>query len=315
MLRDSAIPLYTQYVPIHTSNPTNDYIYNPHVYCRSINTELKSYSEHFKKIDKKYNDFYKSIKNEYGIIINSVNDVYMLYDDIVSTIDNDIQLTIKYENLKNELDKFREIINKDGLDTAVHTTLKAQLLTYGILSYIRTYFEKAHREENNNLELALFQLSDINILALAKLFSFDIDVNIPFASSMLFELHKSKDKGYYVTVVYNNTRSKSRKTLSYSKEYDSFMDFLKDHTYKNDDEFYKNCHKAPFVDFNKQTYLIISLIIFGVFFIIWGVSWFLVLYKRKGKEEDDVENTSMDNDYDSVLVESKNINATRNMHE
>ena len=137
--------------------------------------------------------------------------------------------------------------------------------------------------------MAYFQINDVQIIALKKLWNINLDVDqiVPFASVVDFILVKKKGN-YEIKMKYNNKII----DLKNSNTYDGFIDLLKKNTYKNNKEFMNAClnYSIP-KKFNKTLYVVIAIIMFFLMAIIWGLSWFCAIYRKKSTETTDNEDT------------------------
>eukprot|EP00826_Nyctotherus_ovalis_P002575 TRINITY_DN10520_c0_g1_i1.p1 TRINITY_DN10520_c0_g1~~TRINITY_DN10520_c0_g1_i1.p1 ORF type:complete len:487 (-),score=124.15 TRINITY_DN10520_c0_g1_i1:107-1567(-) len=300
-LRDAAVPGYSIPFPVHTTNPKNDYLLNAHSICPAVLEEEKQYRGEFEGLDNKYRSFYKELK-AVGIPVEKYEDVKQLSENVQSVLGNALELTRRLKD--KDLDRLKEVVNKGDSDIFLRSERKRKLMYHTLLTELKDNLLNAkayYGKGDNYTKMAYFQVDYYHILALSKLLRVDVNNGIPFASSLIFELVKT-DKEYDVEVRYNGKEHQWNTTQG--KGLSKFLELIKQNTFPNRQAFVDACFKYTInVTYNKRTYLIISLIMFFILLVIWGVSWFLVVRRRRrtGDNED-------------VLVEyldtERNINAS-----
>ena len=250
-----------------------------------------------------FNDFYSTLFKKYEIEANSLEDLYELNDTIKT-------LEANNESLKNDLsykdkDKLIDIVNKNYYNYFIYPDFKAKLLLHTMFHDIRIHSEKAIKEAGYQVKFASFHVIESQMLVLSKLFFENDFMNIPFASSLLFELYNSSSENRIkARVIWNNKVIKEY-------EYNDFIHFLESNSYNTNKKLMERC-TSQYLVVNKKLYMIVSIIMMLIFGLIWGGSWYLVTAKDNKKEEKSlkiIEEDKMDISNED-LSEIGNINAS-----
>jgi len=297
-LREAALPFYARTIPLRTATAVFDYIFAPHLECDTIAEDEEQYADEFKKIDEKYNDYYPLLKSRYNLTVKDTVDVYKLYDNVAAALGNAIKLKINFT--EEDLETLEAITVDENINVFVKSELKVKLLCHMILYDLRRHLMRVVEEDKNNvphdqrLRFALFHVSDAHIMALSKILPITIDTYIKFASSLIFELHKitdhQKNVQYHIKVFYNTQEQDFSKNDLY--KYEKFVEYIKENAFEDDEDFLDNCFSEhnP-VDYDKEEFTAITVILFIVFLLIWGANWWALT--RKPKEEEPTTTSSL----------------------
>lgn len=298
-LRDAALPYYMSPIPVHTTPGIADYLFSPHTECTTaIKADEKQYTKEFSKLSDKYSDFYKNLA-KYNLSVANIEDVYMLYDNILAARGNAVDINIKLTPEDNEM--LHTVSYEENMKHFPRSEVKVKLLTHVILSDVRKHFIRAVEDDvkkvpkEKSLRMAILQISDCHILALSKLLPIKLLDNIPFAASVIFELHKQTDT--YGNVFYRVKSMYNGKPFDLTEQgldkFEAFRDYLGQHVYSGDAEFKEVCYGSPADTFDRETYMAITVILLMSFVFLWGANWFLLTRKTEKKSEEEVYTDSM----------------------
>eukprot|EP00830_Metopus_es_P021797 TRINITY_DN931_c0_g1_i1.p1 TRINITY_DN931_c0_g1~~TRINITY_DN931_c0_g1_i1.p1 ORF type:complete len:481 (+),score=84.38 TRINITY_DN931_c0_g1_i1:111-1553(+) len=294
-LRDAALPFYQSPIPIHTANGVHDMLFSPHTECPAVKEDEKRYAKNFTKSSEKYTNDYKKFSEVFGFTPKwTLDECYMLYDNVMSVLGNGLELNKKVP--AEVMERLKNISFENNRDFYLRSELKQKLLGYTILSDLKDHFSKAINESKYRIpfeqrrRMALFFASDTHILALFKLFQFPISDSIPFASALVFELHRQEDiygnELYTIKAYYNNNPIdlSSRDITKYS----AFRDYIKAHTYENDTDYFFHCNPYDRNTYDRELWFSMAIILFLTFLTIWVFNWVLLIRKPKEKKEEPI---------------------------
>ncbi len=273
--------------------------FSPHTECTTaIKADEKQYTKEFSKLSDKYSDFYKNLA-KYNLSVANIEDVYMLYDNILAARGNAVDINIKLTPEDNEM--LHTVSYEENMKHFPRSEVKVKLLTHVILSDVRKHFIRAVEDDvkkvpkEKSLRMAILQISDCHILALSKLLPIKLLDNIPFAASVIFELHKQTDT--YGNVFYRVKSMYNGKPFDLTEQgldkFEAFRDYLGQHVYSGDAEFKEVCYGSPADTFDRETYMAITVILLMSFVFLWGANWFLLTRKTEKKSEEEVYTDSM----------------------
>lgn len=326
-LQGAALPARMRIIPIHTTSENNDYIFEPHNTCKSVNTENTVHKAEFQKVDRNYAALYKKIAS-HGIHVNSVEGIYNLYNDMATVEGNGVSWRVKFpEDVVKEI---LEVVEKHGRMVMLYSKRKIKLLSHAPLVEVARYFEDTRGKAKNatltdtDLKMSILHVSDIHLLAISQIFNLSIikkdsnkkvlvPVDIPYASFLRFELYRDTartgDDAYRVKVIFNN------ETTVFGVEglesLNAFIKHLKANTYPNQEAFYKDCfgEGGSGGSYDKSKFITIALIIMAVLLAVFGLSWFLVIRKKKARNEPTLESVTVEKnqkrDYTGLIPQEK----------
>lgn len=295
-----ALPSFMQLVPVHTTTEQKDYIFNAHTECIAAKRDDLNYKDEINKMYEKYAGLSKNITDKHHLAISSIVDLYKLYDNVASVLGNAGKLSVNFN--EEEIKKLREASIDETMNVFLRSKLKIKLMCHGILSDVAKHFKKAIAQEKkdvkNRLKLAYFQMSDAHILALSKLLEVEIN-EVPFASSIIFELIKSQNK-YSVKIYYNQKEMKWKGNLV--NDYEGFANYLEAHTYKNDTEFIDSClhYKEP-----KKSVGNIGTILFIIILVVSILGIFVLMMVRMKQMKEQPEEALAGGDKEELNIQEE----------
>eukprot|EP00826_Nyctotherus_ovalis_P022833 TRINITY_DN1762_c0_g2_i1.p1 TRINITY_DN1762_c0_g2~~TRINITY_DN1762_c0_g2_i1.p1 ORF type:complete len:438 (-),score=97.88 TRINITY_DN1762_c0_g2_i1:167-1480(-) len=280
-LNKFALPDYQRPVPIHSRMDVKDYMYDPHSNCPGFKASVNDYRQETDKLEKEFEPFFNKIQNDKNLPINirkqvvSTYHCYKFADNIQVVEGNGEVLNFKFDaELKAQL--FNCSLG-NSLRNFLVGGFRPKIVSHYPMRNVADLFALAKSGTTSKRKIGVYLMSDAHIMAIHRLLSWDLKKYVKYASSLIFEMHRNVTTGKcYVKAIYDDVAKDEKVDL------DEFLKFVNDNTFKSDKEFMDACLIVRGKDdYDKSLYLIIALVFFGALLIIWGVSWFCVLWRRR----------------------------------
>lgn len=293
-LREAAMPAYQRPVPVHTTNAVHDYIFSPHTECDTFKHEETKLKKDLPNFDDTYSALYANLSKELPTHKDTkwtIDKCYNLGDNVLSAIGNGVPVALTKETVVGLAKcSFNDTYNK-----FLVSPMKVKLLTHAILSDTMKYFAAAVARHSGAPEIvgpnmAIFQVSDVHILALHKALGWEADEVVPFAGFLVLELHMITDKfgvsSFEVRGYYNGKEMAMKDGLKY---YAMFRSYVAKNTFKDDKDYMKHCLIDRSTGWDRETYFAISIVMVIACIALWGSNWFLLTRKNEEKKEEHEE--------------------------
>jgi len=287
-LKLAALPNYQRTVPIHNRLDVKDYTYDPHSNCPGFKVLPQKDRDEADRLDDEFKDLYKRIKENEKLpdFIReakwTTEECYKLADNIQVVERNGAEFNFTLE------DKLKEDLYHCSLNNSMRSfmvgKLRPKMVSHYLMRNVFDLFASVKNNSNNNRKVGVYLMSDAHLMAIHKLFNWTLEKYVFYVSALRFEL-RVKDKSmntYTVTTIYNTNEIRGPKDM----ELEEFLTMINENTFKNDEEFNDACFNIKESSYDKDLYIVISFIIFGVLIIAWGVSWFCALSNREKKSDE-----------------------------
>eukprot|EP00826_Nyctotherus_ovalis_P014004 TRINITY_DN13860_c0_g2_i3.p1 TRINITY_DN13860_c0_g2~~TRINITY_DN13860_c0_g2_i3.p1 ORF type:complete len:318 (+),score=91.94 TRINITY_DN13860_c0_g2_i3:70-1023(+) len=288
-LLDAALPNYGKVATIHTMMEANDYLYEASSVCPAYAKSVSEFQSDINSLETRYKPFIATLRSELkGRFHHNVWDTevcLMLYDNIRVVLGNGYRLNINLT--APTMETLQQCYFDHFMQHFLGGFLRPKLMAHKMLQEIGWQLSSSMKDSSAGKKMGIYLISDSHIMSVYKLFEWELKTVVPFASALIFELYKDEKSrsGYRLKVIYNDKEVK----LTNSDAVD-FLKAINEKTYKDDEEFMRACMKVPPGGKKPDMgfYTMVSIGIFLLLALLWGISWFMVLSKRKANSSESV---------------------------
>jgi hypothetical protein len=290
-LGTEALPHYYAVLPVMTLTEEPNYNFEALTLCpridKLVNEKLDNDEDLKSRIDKNESIFSEKLYPRLKEILKLNESVANMEEALKHT---DYIIAAKYylKELSSKpteedyklMDELYYTVRFDKLLADDHV---AQLIAYGFLTELKVILEGIKNGTNTRYKFTSYTLNDVHILALLKLLKFEYPKKMmPFSSSLIIAVEN--DTNMKVRIAFNNeniTFKNNKDVMQDCIPLDNFTEWISNNTLEN---FKRWCDESTEEVASKWfTY---TFIIAGIFLIILGTTWILIIKCRRSKDED-----------------------------
>lgn len=291
-LQDAALPNHGRTAAIHTMMETNDYLYEASSACPAYAKSVREFQGDINSLEARYKPFIATLRSELKgkFHHNTWNTevCLMLYDNMRVVLGNGHRLNINLT--AHTVDMLQQCYFDNFMLHYLGGSLRPKLMAHKMLHEIGWQLSSSMKDAKTGKKMGIYLISDSHIMSVYKLFGWELKTVVPFASALIFELHKDEKSrsGYRLKVIYNDNEVK----LNNSDAAD-FLKAINEKTFKDDEEFMRACMRVPPEEKKPDMgfYTMVSIGIFLLLALVWGISWYMVLSKKKPNSDESVSFT------------------------
>ena len=272
-LDDQTIYHGLQLYPVSSEGYDTDYLLESKIACPSISAVVKTHKEEHKHEISKFHeankDLYDEIFNATGIIDGVAKDIVKIRNVLTcALVEGQLIVDEEYAN---------DLLNKSSFVSYYMKFENYLKVTYGdykvskvmatpFLKYVKETLLNIVRGNKTEMKYEMYIASDTLLHAMLLQLNYYTAIEVPFSSTMFFELYKRDSGSYYIKVMFN-------KDLNLDYELEDFAELI-DHSTYNDNDYWNYCMNYR-IKHETESILDFSDI------LVLNILFFIVIYARK----------------------------------